>query len=301
MYNDANRQAEQEVEQIVRTEAERREMLQRQQQLATQPTVPVSPYVRAASNDLRCPRCGEPVARDAHYCPNCRQVLSPSESGMHMRIPPSLPAGAHIAPPPPTVALAEQPTTQLPPAAVVEHPTIEIGRDTMVKRTGSGADDRTVPYIVQQGHGQRLGFVVGTRSDPGIKRKLKPNEDSLLAVQGVVPAPGAPGVQKFGLFVVADGMGGHANGQDASRLAIQTIIENVLPKFVSMMLPVLIDYGNSLLRVFRVPIRLCIRHNMRASRRYGDNRDGGAGRWHMWPMSRMSVIAVPICIANLRA
>src|SRR5439155_546694 len=36
--------------------------------------------------------------------------------------------------------------------------------------------------------------------------------------------------QQFGLFVVADGMGGHANGQDASRQAIQTISEEVLPK-----------------------------------------------------------------------
>jgi serine/threonine protein phosphatase PrpC len=33
----------------------------------------------------------------------------------------------------------------------------------------------------------------------------------------------------FGLFVVADGMGGHANGEDASRLAIQTIADYMLP------------------------------------------------------------------------
>ena len=36
--------------------------------------------------------------------------------------------------------------------------------------------------------------------------------------------------QEFGLFVVADGMGGHANGQNASRMAIQTIIDYILPQ-----------------------------------------------------------------------
>jgi serine/threonine protein phosphatase PrpC len=39
--------------------------------------------------------------------------------------------------------------------------------------------------------------------------------------------------EEFGLFVVADGMGGHANGQDASRLAIQTIIDYILPKITA--------------------------------------------------------------------
>ena len=36
--------------------------------------------------------------------------------------------------------------------------------------------------------------------------------------------------QEYGLFVVADGMGGHANGQNASRMAIQTIIDYILPQ-----------------------------------------------------------------------
>ncbi|HCF86092.1 MAG TPA: protein phosphatase, partial [Ktedonobacter sp.] len=36
----------------------------------------------------------------------------------------------------------------------------------------------------------------------------------------------------FGLFVVADGMGGYAHGQDASYLAIQTVLQSVLPSIV---------------------------------------------------------------------
>jgi serine/threonine protein phosphatase PrpC len=91
--------------------------------------------------------------------------------------------------------------------------------------------DTTLPYDVHQLAGQRLGVVVGSNSDPGIKRKYKPNEDSLFAAQGagMLNTHSMP----FGLFVVADGMGGHANGQDASRRAIQTIIDFMLPKLLN--------------------------------------------------------------------
>ncbi|TMC93913.1 MAG: serine/threonine-protein phosphatase, partial [Chloroflexi bacterium] len=36
----------------------------------------------------------------------------------------------------------------------------------------------------------------------------------------------------FGLFVVADGMGGYAHGQDASYLAVQTVLQSLLPNIV---------------------------------------------------------------------
>ena len=73
-----------------------------------------------------------------------------------------------------------------------------------------------------------LSLAVGYLTDPGIKRKHKPNEDSLFAMQGAGTYNSQP--QEFGLFVVADGMGGHANGQNASRMAIQTIIDYMLPQ-----------------------------------------------------------------------
>jgi serine/threonine protein phosphatase PrpC len=81
---------------------------------------------------------------------------------------------------------------------------------------------------VRQGQAQNLGFSVITRTDPGIKRRHKPNEDSLFAAEGTRQVNSS--LQEVGLFVVADGMGGHANGQDASRLAIQTIVNFMLPK-----------------------------------------------------------------------
>jgi serine/threonine protein phosphatase PrpC len=72
-----------------------------------------------------------------------------------------------------------------------------------------------------------LHLEVGVGWDVGTKRKHKPNEDSLIALQGTCIYNGQ--LLTFGLFVIADGMGGYAHGQDASYLAIQTLVQSVLP------------------------------------------------------------------------
>jgi serine/threonine protein phosphatase PrpC len=129
------------------------------------------------------------------------------------------------APLPPSAAfISEQPTVQFPPNSNGD------GSATTAKHQQSIAEQETVENL-QQLHGRNLSLTVGTRSDPGIKRKHKPNEDSLFAMQGARTHNSEP--QQFGLFVVADGMGGHANGQDASRRAIQTIIDFMLPRVTS--------------------------------------------------------------------
>lgn len=61
----------------------------------------------------------------------------------------------------------------------------------------------------------------------GISRKHKPNEDSLAAIRGTCTRNDQ--LLTFGLFVVADGMGGHADGREASRLAIHCMLQSVLP------------------------------------------------------------------------
>lgn len=68
---------------------------------------------------------------------------------------------------------------------------------------------------------------VGIGWDPGIVRKHKPNEDAVLVQRGVCTAYGR--LVPLSLFVVADGMGGHASGQVASHLAIHSMMQTVLP------------------------------------------------------------------------
>ena len=64
-----------------------------------------------------------------------------------------------------------------------------------------------------------MQLVSGRASDVGVQRQL--NEDSLFALECV--AMEAAGNTPTGLYVVADGMGGHASGEVASSIAIRTI------------------------------------------------------------------------------
>jgi serine/threonine protein phosphatase PrpC len=73
--------------------------------------------------------------------------------------------------------------------------------------------------LLRRDDGPRL--LTSSHSEAGILRAQSPNEDTILVLRGDTPASAIP--QPCGLFVVADGMGGHANGREASRIAIETI------------------------------------------------------------------------------
>ena len=65
-----------------------------------------------------------------------------------------------------------------------------------------------------------LTFQVASELDPGIKRRQEPNEDTISVTRGVIPALSS---KAFVLLMVADGMGGQEDGQEASRLAVQSL------------------------------------------------------------------------------
>jgi serine/threonine protein phosphatase PrpC len=70
-------------------------------------------------------------------------------------------------------------------------------------------------------------ILVGCGQSVGKQREL--NEDSLLAFTSTIA--GNSGTTPFGLFIVADGMGGHQYGEVASNAAIRTIAGQILRKF----------------------------------------------------------------------
>ena len=70
-------------------------------------------------------------------------------------------------------------------------------------------------------------LMVSIGLDPGLVRKDAPNEDSLFAMQGMRVTNVGP--SPAGLFVVADGMGGHTHGREASQMAIHGISDVIVP------------------------------------------------------------------------
>ncbi len=80
-------------------------------------------------------------------------------------------------------------------------------------------------------HSQHSQFEVGVGWHVGLKRKNNPNEDSLVTLQGTCCLDGEQ--LPFGLFAVADGMGGHSFGREASQIAARSMMQSVLPQIMA--------------------------------------------------------------------
>ncbi len=92
-------------------------------------------------------------------------------------------------------------------------------------------------YVIEQQQAAQVAFPNGVHllaasdSDAGNVRRSEPNEDStlVLQLQRVHESHSTP----VGAFIVADGMGGHDNGQGASRLTISIITERLMRELLA--------------------------------------------------------------------
>lgn len=92
--------------------------------------------------------------------------------------------------------------------------------------TGSG-NAATVPLseaqvwdFAEAKEGSRFSHLIsGSALDPGQRREN--NEDALLCISAALGVAG--GAQPLGIYVIADGMGGHRNGEVASDMAVRTM------------------------------------------------------------------------------
>ncbi|HLQ10737.1 MAG TPA: protein phosphatase 2C domain-containing protein [Ktedonobacteraceae bacterium] len=135
--------------------------------------------------------------------------------------PPPLPS------PPRREASRSPKTQQIAPVAPkaptpLSRPAVTTAATTAVTTEEYERVDVTVRRVVQSACAD-----AGIGWDPGITRKHKPNEDSVLAVRSICDARGR--LLPIALYVVADGMGGHASGRVASHLATHSMMQSVLP------------------------------------------------------------------------
>jgi len=103
--------------------------------------------------------------------------------------------------------------------------------DTTEIPTRPDSDDATEPQLPAQVRPRVVQQLeVGVGWHVGRERRDTPNEDGLVVVQGTCTYYGR--LVPFGLFVVADGMGGHECGQEASRIAVQCMMHTVLQNII---------------------------------------------------------------------
>lgn len=132
--------------------------------------------------------------------------------------------GAHL---PHTATGSEHGTTQ---DVISSHGFVETPHTSLLKLARANMPQSTTNSLTPESLQSALQLVVSTGLDVGLRRRGKPNEDSLLALQNTRILRGS--ACPVGLFAIADGMGGHENGQEASRIVIQALSKTVVPAII---------------------------------------------------------------------
>ncbi len=95
-------------------------------------------------------------------------------------------------------------------------------------RTASALAERLEPILLERTSPVNLRQVYGASTDVGIVRDH--NEDSYLTLQLALDNNSQP--QAWGLYIVSDGMGGHAAGEVASGLAVRAAADLVIAEYL---------------------------------------------------------------------
>ncbi|MBN9387192.1 MAG: protein phosphatase 2C domain-containing protein [Chloroflexi bacterium] len=151
-----------------------------------------------------CPHCVSLNPTSADYCENCGGIRpTATPENRVAAVDPKAPAKPLSVPPPSASPEVTNPVQQGPDTA-------RIPTEIMAAL----ANEHRAPKV-------NLNVVSSSLSDVGVSRKGATNEDSFFLVELNRCFESKP--EFFGFYMVADGMGGQAAGEVASRTAIQTV------------------------------------------------------------------------------
>ena len=95
--------------------------------------------------------------------------------------------------------------------------------DENLKQLDRLSSDKKTVFLTDKG----VSISIGMASDVGMVRNLNEDSVSALELTNIIQSVSIP----YGLYMVADGMGGHDAGEEASKLAVEYITRKIIDSF----------------------------------------------------------------------